>query len=247
MKSIIKALVGMVGGALVFMLAMTVPGLASAEAYTVYNNSGQTYANYNYSTSYTNYRTVNYTQYAGSKVNNASYTQYNNYQNYQQPSYNTQPQTQAPTQTAGNPGQTAGNPGQTTTAQATGVSAADEQAMVNFINKERVAAGLQPLTADAKLTELARLKAQDMIANNYFGHTSPTYGSPFDLMKNNGVTYRYAGENLAGAPDVNTANTNLINSPGHKANILKPEYTKVGVGVVNGGPYGKMFVQLYNG
>ncbi|CCO07398.1 Allergen V5/Tpx-1 family protein [Desulforamulus hydrothermalis Lam5 = DSM 18033] len=119
--------------------------------------------------------------------------------------------------------------------------------MLNLINQERLAAGLQPLAYDAKLTELARLKAQDMIVNNYFSHTSPTYGTPFEMMKNAGVTYRYAGENLAGAPDVNTAHKNLMNSPSHKANILKPEYTKVGIGVVNGGPYGKMFVQMFNG
>lgn len=232
MKSILKTFVGLVGGTLVFMLAMSVPGL-SAEAYTTYYNGSQIYTNY------TSYGTIDYTKYAGTKL---TY----NYKNYQQPTYNT------PTPTTSNPGQSTttqptGNPGQTTTTQPTAVSVADEQAMINLINKERAAAGLQPLSADAKLTELARLKAKDMIDNNYFSHTSPTYGSPFDMMKNNGVTYRYAGENLAGAPNVNTAHTNLMNSPGHKANILKPEYTKVGIGVVNGGPYGKMFVQLYNG
>ncbi|ABO49904.1 Allergen V5/Tpx-1 family protein [Desulforamulus reducens MI-1] len=127
------------------------------------------------------------------------------------------------------------------------VSVADEQAMLNLINKERAAAGLKPLAYDAKLTELARMKAQDMITNNYFSHTSPTYGSPFDMMKKFGVVYHYAGENLAGAADVNTAHVNLMNSPGHKANILKPEYTKVGIGVVKGGRYSKIFVQLFNG
>lgn len=229
MKSILKTFVGLIAGAFVFMLAMTVPGLATAEAYTTYYNGSQTYTKYNYNTTNTGYRTIDNTKYAAGKTNYTNYTRYNNYTNYQKPASNTQ------------------TPPQTNATQSTGVSAADEQAMINFINKERAAAGLKPLAADAKLTELARLKAKDMIDNNYFGHTSPTYGSPFDLMKNNGVTYRYAGENLAGAPDVNTANTNLINSPSHKANILKPEYTKVGVGVVNGGPYGKMFVQLFNG
>ncbi|MFZ5632641.1 MAG: CAP domain-containing protein [Bacillota bacterium] len=124
---------------------------------------------------------------------------------------------------------------------------ADEQKMLDLVNAARAEAGLRPLQADMALVKLARLKAQDMIKNNYFSHTSPTYGSPFDMMKGAGVTYRYAGENLAGAPAVDIAHTNLMKSPGHRANILKPNFTKSGIGVVNGGPYGKMFVQMFTG
>lgn len=124
---------------------------------------------------------------------------------------------------------------------------ADEQRMLDLVNAARAEAGLKPLQADMALVKLARLKAQDMINNNYFDHTSPTYGSPFDMMKAAGITYRYAGENLAGAPTVDTAHTNLMNSPGHRANILNANFTKVGIGVVNGGPYGKMFVQMFIG
>ncbi|MHB8917438.1 MAG: CAP domain-containing protein, partial [Desulfocucumaceae bacterium] len=109
---------------------------------------------------------------------------------------------------------------------------ADEQRMLDLVNTARTNAGLKPLQADMALVRLARLKAQDMIANNYFSHTSPTYGSPFDMMKAAGVTYRYAGENLAGAPAVDVAHTNLMNSPGHRANILNVNFTKVGIGVV---------------
>lgn len=124
---------------------------------------------------------------------------------------------------------------------------ADEQIMLDLVNAARVKAGLNPLQADMTLVKLARLKAQDMIDKNYFSHTSPTYGSPFDMMKAAGVTYRYAGENLAGAPAVDVAHTNLMNSPGHRANILNSNFTRVGIGVVNGGPYGKMFVQMFTG
>ncbi|WP_207644308.1 CAP domain-containing protein [Desulfolucanica intricata] len=159
---------------------------------------------------------------------------YYNYYNYQAPDYNV-------------PGQSAAKSGQPGNQSSGGINTSDEQTMLELVNNERKAAGLQPLASDPKLTQLARMKAQDMIDNNYFSHNSPIYGSPFDMMKSNGVSYRYAGENLAGASDVNTAHTNLMNSPGHKANILNPKYTKVGIGVVNGGPYGKMYVQEFNG
>jgi len=123
----------------------------------------------------------------------------------------------------------------------------DEQKMVDLVNQERARAGLAPLQVDMALVKLARMKAQDMIDKGYFSHTSPTYGSPFDMMKAAGVQYRYAGENLAGAPTVESAHANLMNSSGHRANILNSSYTRVGIGVVSGGPYGKMFVQMFTG
>jgi len=97
------------------------------------------------------------------------------------------------------------------------------------------------------LVNLARLKAQDMIDKKYFSHTSPTYGSAFDMMKAAGISYSYAGENLAGAPSVEGAQTGLMNSAGHRANILNPNYSRIGIGVIDGGPYGKMFVQMFVG
>lgn len=124
---------------------------------------------------------------------------------------------------------------------------ADEQQMLDLVNAARTSAGLSPFQPDLNLVKLARLKAQDMIDKNYFSHNSPTYGSPFDMMKSAGITYRTAGENLAGAPTVDIAHTNLMNSPGHRANILNANFSKVGIGIVNGGPYGKMFVQMFNG
>ncbi|MFA8437301.1 CAP domain-containing protein [Bacillaceae bacterium YX66] len=124
---------------------------------------------------------------------------------------------------------------------------AEEQQMLNLVNQERQKQGLQPLKANLELTKVARVKAKDMIDNNYFSHQSPTYGSPFDMMKQFGISYRTAGENLAGNQTVEKAHNALMNSDGHRANILNANYTEVGIGIVAGGPYGKMFVQLFKG
>ncbi|GGB65331.1 CAP domain-containing protein [Fictibacillus barbaricus] len=124
---------------------------------------------------------------------------------------------------------------------------ADEQQMLNLVNQEREKQGLPALKADPELTKVARVKAKDMIDNNYFDHNSPKYGSPFDMMKQFGVEYKTAGENLAGNSSVQGAHTSLMNSQGHRENILKADYTNVGIGVVDGGQYGKMFVQLFKG
>lgn len=121
----------------------------------------------------------------------------------------------------------------------------EEQEMLNLINQERARAGVAPLTVDMRLVELARKKSQDMVARNYFSHYSPTYGSPFDMLKAAGISYRAAGENIAGAPSVARAHAALMGSSGHRANILNPNYTLVGIGIVSGGPYGKMFTQLF--
>ncbi len=127
-----------------------------------------------------------------------------------------------------------------------GLTAAEQQ-MLNLVNQERAKAGLKPLQADAQLTKLARMKSQDMINRGYFDHNSPTYGSPFDMMKSYGVSYRTAGENIAGNRSVQAAHTALMNSSGHRANILNPNYTHIGIGIVEGGPYGMMFTQMFVG
>lgn len=122
-----------------------------------------------------------------------------------------------------------------------------EHHMLDLVNTERIKAGLAPLKVDMELVRLARLKSEDMIKNGYFAHYSPTYGSPFDMMKAAGITYRIAGENLAGAPTVERAHSGLMNSPGHRANILHPAFTHVGIGIVSGGPYGMMCTQMFIG
>jgi len=123
----------------------------------------------------------------------------------------------------------------------------EEQQMLNSVNSERARNGLAPLQADLQLTRLARMKSQDMIAHNYFSHQSARYGSPFDLLATNGVSYKTAGENIAGNGSVSGAHTSLMNSSGHRANILKSAYTHVGIGIVRGGNYGMMFTQLFIG
>lgn len=124
---------------------------------------------------------------------------------------------------------------------------ADEQKMLDLVNAERKKAGLDPLKIDMRLVDISRKKSRDMIDKNYFGHTSPTYGTPFNALKANGIAYTYAGENLAGAPTVEQAHKSLMASPGHRANILNPNYNYVGIGIVDGGPYGKMFTQTFIG
>ncbi|WP_296970858.1 CAP domain-containing protein [Tepidanaerobacter sp. EBM-38] len=124
---------------------------------------------------------------------------------------------------------------------------ADENKMLELVNAEREKVGLAPLENDMRLVEISRKKSKDMIEKNYFAHTSPTYGTPFDALKNNGISYRYAGENLAGAPTVLQAHTSLMNSSGHRANILNPNFTHIGIGIVDGGPYGKMYTQTFIG
>ncbi|MGB9839173.1 CAP domain-containing protein, partial [Thermovenabulum sp.] len=123
----------------------------------------------------------------------------------------------------------------------------DEKLMLDLVNNERIKAGLKPLEIDMRLVDISRKKSKDMIEKNYFGHISPTYGSPFDALKNAGISYRYAGENIAGAPTVEKAHQALMNSPGHRANILNPNFNKIGIGIVDGGPYGKMFTQTFLG
>lgn len=131
--------------------------------------------------------------------------------------------------------------------QATQGLTAEEQQMLNLVNTERQKNGLKPLKANLELTKVARVKAKDMIDKGYFDHNSPTYGSPFDMMEQFGISYRTAGENLAGNQTVEKAHTSLMNSDGHRANILNSGYTEVGIGIVDGGPYGKMFVQMFIG
>lgn len=124
---------------------------------------------------------------------------------------------------------------------------AEEQQMVDLVNQERQKQGLAPLKVNNELVKVARLKAKDMIDNDYFDHQSPTYGSPFDMMKQFNISFQTAGENLAGHQSVEGAHNGLMNSDGHRANILNGQFKEIGIGIVDGGPYGKMFVQLFKG
>ncbi|WP_341281506.1 CAP domain-containing protein [Paenibacillus sp. FSL H8-0537] len=107
--------------------------------------------------------------------------------------------------------------------------------VVKIVNQERASAGLPALTVDALLTKVAVAKAKDMADNKYFSHTSPTYGSPFDMMKSFGVSYSYAGENIAaGQRNPSEVMTAWMNSTGHRENILSKNFGKIGVGYYNG-------------
>lgn len=121
----------------------------------------------------------------------------------------------------------------------------EEKQMLELINKERKKVGVAPLKMNLEIVKIARIKSQDMIDKNYFNHTSPTYGDPFKMMKDFGVSYHYAGENLAGNSSVTSAHESLMNSQGHKKNILNPDFDEIGIGIVDGGPYGKMFTQMF--
>jgi len=106
-----------------------------------------------------------------------------------------------------------------------------EQQVADLVNKERVSRGLAPLKMNWELSRVARLKSQDMIDKNYFSHTSPTYGSPFNMMENFGFKFTAAGENIAyGQRTAAEVMNAWMNSPGHRANILSSVYTEIGVG-----------------
>lgn len=113
-----------------------------------------------------------------------------------------------------------------------------EEQVAALVNKERAANGLAALKLNAELSRVARAKSQDMRDRKYFSHTSPTYGSPFDMMRAFGITYRTAGENIAmGYATPQAVVTAWMNSPGHRANILNASYTQIGVGYVASGHY----------
>ncbi len=120
-----------------------------------------------------------------------------------------------------------------------------EAQMLDLVNAERAAAGLGPVAPDPELTEVARAHSADMFARGYFAHVSPDGLDPFDRMKRSGVSFRTAGENLALAPTVRIAHTGLMNSPGHRANILRPAFGRLGIGIVDGGYRGIMVSQEF--
>ncbi|WP_034672134.1 SH3 domain-containing protein [Ectobacillus panaciterrae] len=118
-------------------------------------------------------------------------------------------------------------------ATTTGQLSAYELKVVELTNAERTKAGLPTLQIDMNLSKVARMKSEDMLKNNYFSHTSPTYGSPFDMMRSNGITYRSAGENIAMGQRTPEEVVNAwMNSPGHRANILNNSFTHIGVGYI---------------
>ncbi|MED4018608.1 CAP domain-containing protein [Sutcliffiella cohnii] len=126
---------------------------------------------------------------------------------------------------------------ETNTDQSIGVSAF-EQKVVQLTNEERAKQGLAPLQLDKNLSKVAREKSKDMQTQNYFSHTSPTYGSPFEMMNQFGISYKSAGENIAmGQRSPEEVVNAWMNSPGHRANIMNSSFTHIGVGHVEQGNY----------
>ncbi|WP_248663534.1 CAP domain-containing protein [Fuchsiella alkaliacetigena] len=128
--------------------------------------------------------------------------------------------------------------------QVTALTAKEEE-MLDLVNQEREAEGLTPLQVDLRLVKVARAKSKNMIEEGYFGHQSPSLGSPFEMMQEIGIRYEFAGENIAGASTVQRAHQALMDSPGHRENILRDRFTHIGIGIIEGGPYGMMFSQEF--
>ncbi|MCJ8013675.1 CAP domain-containing protein [Paenibacillus sp. KQZ6P-2] len=178
---------------------------------------------------------------ASPNTGNKTYPGYSNGNGYGNGTTTTTPgqgQTTTPGQTApgqATPGQT--TPGKTTSGQTPGAqkdSSQYAQQVLDLVNQERSKAGLSSLSMNDQLAKMAMAKAEDMYNNNYFDHNSPTYGSPFDMMKQYGITYNTAGENIAkGQTSPSQVMKDWMNSPGHKANILNNSYKNIGIAFYN--------------
>jgi uncharacterized protein YkwD len=120
-----------------------------------------------------------------------------------------------------------------------------EAGMLVLLNDERRAHGLRPLQADPEAAEVARAHARDMFARGYFSHITPEGEDPFDRMRRSRLRFLAAGENLALARTLPMAHQGLMNSPGHRANILRASFGRVGIGIADGGRYGLMVTQNF--
>ncbi len=121
----------------------------------------------------------------------------------------------------------------------------EEYYMLTLINNERQAQGLEPLTMNSTLSSAAKLHSQDMINRNFFNHVNPDGLTPSDRARNAGYSFIALAENICGNPSIDAGHSSLMGSPSHRINILNPSYKEVGIGIVDGGPYGKMITQLF--
>lgn len=152
-----------------------------------------------------------------------------------------------PTGSSTNSGNTGGSSSGTSTSTPSSTLTSDELEVFNLINQQRANNGLPALKIDSEVQRVARIKAQDMVDNNYFSHNSPTYGSPFQMLNSFKISYKTAGENIAGNSSNSSAVTAWMNSSGHKANILNSSFNYTGIGVVKSSKYGKVYVQMFLG
>lgn len=123
----------------------------------------------------------------------------------------------------------------------------DEQEVLDLVNECRKENGLDELRTFSKLQDVAKLKAMDLVENEYFSHISDRLGTPFEMLENNGVVYMIAGENLARGSSIERVVQAWINSPLHRDNILEEKFEYTGICVIESDTYGKVFVQLFMG
>nr|WP_245746107.1 CAP domain-containing protein [Evansella caseinilytica] len=110
-----------------------------------------------------------------------------------------------------------------------------EDQVVQLVNRERANRGLGALNHRADVKNVAHKKAEDMINSNYFSHTSPNYGSPFDMLRTFGISYQSAAENIAkGQTTPEQVMNSWMNSSGHRQNILNGSFDAIGVGFYRG-------------
>ena len=120
-----------------------------------------------------------------------------------------------------------------------------KEKMLQIINNKRIENGLFKFVSNESLENLAQVKANDMVSNNYFSHNSNTYGSPFDMLKNAGIIYKSAGENIAGNNDFNDAINSWFESIDHRKNLLSNKFNNIGIGITKSNTYGYIFVILF--
>lgn len=144
-----------------------------------------------------------------------------------------------------NAGNTTGSSSNNNTSSNASTQKSLEDQVLTLVNKERAKYNLSPLTMDESLRNVARIKSSDMSSNKYFNHTSPTYGTPFNMLKSFGISYKAAAENIAqGYTTAEAVVNGWMNSSGHRANILNASYTKIGIGYEANGNY---WTQLFIG
>lgn len=144
---------------------------------------------------------------------------------------------------AGNAGTAANTPAAT----GNGTLSTQGARILQLANAERAKVGAPPLKANTDLNKLATMKSKDMVEKDYFSHQSPTYGSPFDMMKTYGISYMYAGENLAINQDADGAHNAWMKSEGHRKNILNPDFTEIGIGLYPKGNGSYTYTQMFIG
>lgn len=123
----------------------------------------------------------------------------------------------------------------------------EENELLSLINAERQKNNLPEFQIDEKIQNVARLKAEDLVQNNYFSHISPTYGTPFEMLKSHNINYKTASENIAGNSSISDAVKSWLSSDSHKKNILSNDYNYTGIAVVDSIAYGKIIVELFVG